>query len=406
MSLFNYKAVDFKGKEVSGIVEAKNDFLAGDLLEERGFRVVSLSLITESWLTRVFRNWLGFLVRVTSKDRVVFLHQLAVLIAANVPIATALRAMIKSTKSINFRIIISSVLDEVEGGNKLSSALALHPDVFNEFYVNLARAGETSGRLSEVLVYLADKEEKDYDLSRRMRGMMVYPIFIFFSLVAVAIIMMVSVVPRLVGVLADSGVDLPWTTKLLINFSNFTQHYGLVMAIIIAAIIMAIRIYVHRTAEGKYGWDNLKLKIPVARRLLIGLYMVRWSQSLALLLRGGVDMVTGLQISATVTQNAVYQEFIFQVARKVEDGSDLATALAESELIPPMVYQMVQVGEQSGQVDQTLNQIYNFYSKEVTNGLESLVSLIEPIIIIIMGLGVGIMVSAVLMPMYKLAGAV
>jgi len=399
MPQFSYTAKNARGQKQEGQVEAENKAAAVKDLENRGLKDVS---VKSSEKSKLLGANLKFLSRVGVKDKVVFSRQLSVMISANVPLLRALRALIAQTDNPALKDIVKNIGDEIEGGAKLSDAMSLHPDVFSDFFVSMVKSGETTGKLDEVLNYLADEQEKDYELMSKIRGSMIYPAFIIFGLFAVGLLMMIFVIPKLTQILIESGAELPLTTRILIFTSDILSNYWWLLLILFIAGGIALRIFI-KVPLGRYLWDNLKIRLPLFGNIFKKIYIVRFTRSMNTLITGGVDIVTSLKVVSNVVGNAVYKQLINQTIREVEDGNSITVTMRDSKLIPPMVVQMIAIGEETGQMAYVMEKLTDFFAREVRALVDGLVTVIEPLVMIIMGIAVGIMVSAVLMPMYNLA---
>lgn len=402
MAVYTYKAKDKFGNSIIGAVEAPSDAVATDMLKEKELIVISLA---ERRKTTLLQSSLPFFNRVKMRDVVIFARQLSVMMTASVPIVQGLRILTRQTENVTFKIIISEIADEVDGGAKFSAALARYPQVFSNFYINMVRSGETTGRLDETLNYLADQQEKDYDLQSKIRGALIYPVFIISGMLVMGVGMMIFVVPKLVDILKETGAELPITTKILIGASNFlVNDWWMILAIIILAIVL-FRLIV-RSATGRERFDTLKLRMPVFGSVYRKVYITRLARSMSTLLGSGVPLPQSLEIVADVVGNAVYKKLTLSTIKEVEDGNPLSTTFGQSPLVPPMLSQMMNVGEQTGRLDYVLGKLADFFAKEVENGVNSLVTLIEPIILIVLGVGVGLLVSAILLPIYNATTAI
>lgn len=401
MPLFDYRAKDNTGKDVAGVVEAPSESLALGVLEERQLTPLYIQQRAEGG---IWQASLKFFNRVTAKDLVIFSRQLAVMSSATVPLLESLRILIKQTENDILRMIISDVGDEVEGGAKLSTALGKYPDTFSDFYINMIKSGETSGRLDESLNYLADEAEKNHELSSKIRGAMIYPAFIIGGLFIVGFVMMVFVLPKLTTILQDSKTKLPFSTELLIATSNFMQHQWWLLIIIILALVVAIRLAL-RNPTGRLIWHRLQLRLPIFGQIYRKIYIVRFTRSLGTLLQGGVPLTRSLEVVSGVVGNAVFKDLINQTIHQVEEGNSVSTVFLESSIMPAMVSQMMVVGEKTGRLEEILQRLSNFYGKEVETLVTNLVTLVEPLIMIVLGLAVGVMVSAIILPLYNLAGS-
>lgn len=402
MAIFDYKAKDKLGETVAGAVEAPSENVAQDVLRERELIVLSLS---ERKKQTLFQTTFGFLKRVPRKEVVMFSRQLAVLISATVPIVQALRILVKQTKSINFKIIISEISDEVDGGARLSATLGRYPQVFSDFFVHMVRSGETTGKLDETLNYLADQQEKDYDLTSKIKGAMIYPAFILVAMAAVAVLMMIFVLPKLTDILTQGGAELPWSTKLVMGASKFLQtKWWLVLLLII--ILVTLYNFINNQPEGRRRIDGLKMRLPIFGGIYQNMYMVRFSRSLSTLLVSGVPLTRSLEIVGDIIGNRVYKEIIAETIKDVEAGKSIASVFIKSNIVPVMLPHMMAIGEQTGKLDLILDKIATFYARELENTVENLVSIIQPLILVIMGIGVAVIVMAVLLPMYNLSQAI
>lgn len=399
MPRFEYRARDASGAITTGAIDADNQDIATETLKDRGISVESL---TERRESAVFEKELPFFNTIPVKEMVIFSRQLAVLMGAKVPLVQALKTVARQTRHQRLARIVAEVANDVETGTALSMALGRHPKAFSDFFVNMIRSGETTGRLEEVMNYLADQMERDFDLSTKIRGAMIYPIFVIVGLVIVGFIMMVYVVPKLTGVLQESGVELPWTTKLLIFVSGFFQAYAI--QIVIGTVLAGgLFRWWTGTPDGKVAWDSLKLRIPVFGDLLQKIYIVRFTRSMSTLLAGGVDIPASIDICADIVGNAHWKRILQRTRKEVDDGNSITTVLASEKLVPTMVPQMMTVGEETGRLGEVLDRLTGFYSRELQNGVSNLVSAIEPLIMLVMGGAVGIMVAAIILPMYTLA---
>ncbi|MEK7631762.1 MAG: type II secretion system F family protein [Patescibacteria group bacterium] len=401
MAIFDYRAKNLQGQTVEGAVVAPTESAAYDTLREKQLTIISLRERAKS------QQFLGanLFNRVSVKEQVVFSRQLSVMISANVPIVRSLRILVRQTKNVHFKMILSDVLDEVDGGAKLSAAMGRYPQVFNNFFVSMIRSGETTGKLDEVLIYLADQREKDYGIISRVRGAFIYPAVVLFAVLAVGFVMVVFVLPKLLEVFAEGGAELPFTTKLLITVSDFARNQWYVLVLFVIGLIVGFIMW-RRTAGGRRVLDIVKLRTPIAGRIFTMIYLTRFARTLSTLLTSGVPISNALSITAEVVGNGTYQDIIARTIKEVEDGNSITTVFVKSKAVPLMLSQMMSVGEQSGRLDQVLIKVAQFYENELDALVRNLVSLIEPIILLLMGVGVGFMVSSVLLPIYNISNAI
>lgn len=398
MPVYKYKAFNKDKEAQEGMIEANSKDSVGEILAEKGFSVVLISEVSSG------RNKinLDFLNKVKIKDIVIFSRQFSVLISANVSMVQALKIMVDQTNNVILKMAVSEVADEVDAGSTLSESLGKRSNIFSNFYVSVVRSGETSGKLDEVLSYLADEMEKDYDMTNKIKGAMIYPAFVLCSLIVVGVVMMIFVVPKLTSILTESGAELPFATRALIGTSGFMQKYWWLLIVMVAALIAIFRFYIKRP-QGKKQFDYIKLKLPIFGRLFQLIYLVRFTRSMNTLIVGGVTIDNSLKVTAEVVGNEVYKELIEETIKEVEDGNSISSVFISSGTIPKMVSQMLNIGEKTGKMDIILEKITNFYSREISNMVDNLMTLMEPLIMVVMGVAVGMMVAAVILPMYDLA---
>ncbi len=397
MPTFFYRAKDHEGRMVKGKVEAVNPELAEEVLTERNLEIIVLEETRTHWALPFTTT------RVSARDLVIFSRQLATLVGANVPLVQSLRTLVDQTPQRELKRIVREVADDVEAGTRLSIAFSRHEQVFNTFFVSMVKSGETAGRLGDVLNYLADQTEKEYDLTAKVRGAMMYPAFIVAGMIVVGVILLVFVIPKLTTVLIESGAELPWTTRALIAVSGFAQHFWWIILTVVVMAIVGFRLGL-RTQSFRERVDTAKLRFPIIGPLFQKIYLARITRSLQILLSGGVDVVGSLSVVGEVVGNAYYERLIEETRREVEDGNPITSVMAASPLVPPMVTQMLSVGEETGKLTAILEKLTSFYTREVDNAVVTLVSIIEPLLMIVIGLGVGVVVASIILPMYKLAG--
>lgn len=401
MTLYRYHAKDSKGQDVTGTVDAPNQMQANEILVSHGLAPSRFEKTSGGF---DMDSIMEMFSRITGKEMVIFFRQLATLVNAQVRIVTALRILTRQVASAKFRRLINEIASEVEGGKSLSESLALYPDYFPDLYASLIKAGEASGTLDKSLVYLADQIEKDYDLRSKIRGALSYPIFIVAVLFIVGTLMMIFVLPQMTSVLSEAGADLPITTKIIVATSNFMVAYWYIMLIGLIIAFFFLR-YFFRTIFGHYLVDNFLIKTPLFGQFLRKIYLYRFAHHLSNLLAGGISIVKALNLIADAVGNWVYRDIFREAANEVQTGRPLHEVLESYPEIPPLVYQMVEVGGQTGDLHGIMGKLAVFYDKEVENGIANLTTMIEPIIMVILGLAVGIMVAGVLLPIYNLASS-
>ncbi len=399
MPVYQYRARDKEGKVKEGEIEAASEKAAIRVLGEHELVVVSLAM--EKQKTELDK-YLRIFQRIKNRDIVVMSRQLATMIVAGLPIVESLHVLASQTENERLHEIIDEVARDVEGGTKFSVALAQYPKVFSNFYVNMIKSGESSGQLGKSLLYLSDELEKNYDLNNQVKSALIYPIFILGGIVAVGILMMILVVPQLVGVLESFGGELPLTTRIFIAVSTFfSSWWWLVLVVLIATVVLFV--YYISTPQGKYSWDVFKLKIPLIGSLYEKIYVARLTSNLAALISGEIPIIESIKIVAELVGNQAYRDVLLKTASKVKGGDSISSELGRSPIIPDMVSHMIAVGEKTGELDSILERVGKFYSKEVTTQVKGLISLIEPALLVVMGIVIGVILAAVLLPIYNLA---
>ena len=401
--LFEYKTKNLKGETVEGTIEAINQEAAVNVLTGRRMIIISLK---ESGALPLWRRPLriAFLERVNPKDMVFLSRQLSVMILAGLPLVKALEVLARQTSKVYLKGVVNAITEDVRGGTRFSTALAKYPKIFDDFYINMVRAGETAGKLDEVLSYLADEQEKNYDLMSKIKGAMIYPAFVICGVIGVMVLMMIFVIPQLTGILKESGVALPLPTLILIRASEILRKYFIIVILGIIALVFGLRALI-KSRSGKAVWDKLILRMPVFGPLFQQVYLVRFSRSLSTLIVGGIPLTSALKIVAGVVSNRVYKDLILDAVIDVEEGRSVSGAFLDDPNVPKMLPHLMAIGEETGKLDEVLQKIADFYAREVENILSKLVTLLEPIIIIFLGVIVGGMVASIILPMYKLASA-
>lgn len=398
---FKYEAVTKTGESQIGTVEAVTKEKALETLHRHNLIVTVIDPLKQSGFA--IKN--PFSKRADIKDLVIFSRQLATLVEAKITLIQALRTLIKQTNKESFKEAIFAIAVAVEGGTSFSDALGLYPDIFSDFYINIIKSGEASGNLDETLIYLADHLEKQYDLESKVKGAMTYPAVILIVFLIIGVIMMTFVLPKILGVITASGSqeDLPIVTKILIFTSAFMTTYW--WALLGGLIVFGAGITAYaKTKEGKKNLDILKLKLPVLGPLYQKIYLARFAENLATLVKGGLPIVKSLQISGDVIGNEVFKAIIVETIGAVKSGEQIATVLMTYPEIPPLVSNMINVGERTGRLEYVLKNISKFYNREVDNSVASLSTIIEPVMIVCLGVAVAILVAGILLPIYNMAG--
>jgi type IV pilus assembly protein PilC len=398
---FSYQARDQKGDLKKGFVISTNIAKAEQLLSNNGLVIIYLREQKENILSKLD----NVLNKVSYKDLVVFSRQLSTLVASRVPILQSLRILESQVGSKALVIVVRNLIASIESGQSLSLAMMRHPEVFGSVYINLVKSGEAAGTLANSLSYLADQLEKDYELRSKVKSAVTYPAFVLSALVIVGVLMFKFVLPKLTVVLKEQGAELPIISRWLINFTDFFEVYWWIVLLVLIGTTVALRSYIF-TVHGRYLWDSLKMKLPVVGGILKRIYMARFARNLSTLVTGGIPIIQALRIIAEVVNNAVYRDILLATAEQVTNGKSISESLMKYEEFPPLVTQMVRVGEQTAELDSILLKLANFYEKEVDSQISTLSSLLEPVIMVILGIGVGLLVAGVLLPIYNLASSV
>lgn len=400
---FKYLVFDSKNKKQKGFVKAENRREAMEILKKSDFKIVSLEVErTSSFQANLNKIFEG----ISAKDFVVFSRQLSILIDSNVPIIQALRAISTQTGNSLLASILQQVIADIEGGASISEALEKHPAVFSKFYINMVKAGEISGNLQKALNDLADNIEKNYDLTNKLKSAMYYPGFIFSAMLVVGFLMMAFVIPKLLEILKENeSIVLPIQTRILIWVSDFFAAYWWALGPALIGLVIAMVYYV-RTEDGKREFDQWILKVPIISQILEYIYIARFSENLTSLLKSGLTINVALNITADVIGNDVYREVIKDTVYRVKKGDKVAESLDRYNLFPPIVIQMLEVGESTGRIDYSLSKVTEFYTKEADTMVKNFSSLIEPVIMVILAIGVGILVSAILLPIYQVSQSI
>jgi len=398
MAIFRYVAETVSGRKKRGQIVGLSEPDALARLRKQELNPLSITDITNSLESKL----LMLIAPIKAKELVVFSRQFSVMISANVTVVESLMILVDQTSNLSLKNLIAEVAFEVDSGAFLSEAFSKHPKVFSNFFINIIRSGETSGKLDEVLNYLADEMEQGYDMKAKIKGAMIYPVFIVSALVGVGVVLMVYVIPNLTSMLAETNAVLPLSTRIIIAISGFLQNYLVVIIIFIIALAVGFR-FALKTAFIRLQFDTLKLRLPVFGTLFKYIYLMRFTRSLSTLIKGGVTITKSLEIVADIIGNEVYKGLVLDTLESINDGNPVYLVMDRSRYVPKMVPQMISVGEKTGKLDSVLDRVTEFYGRETSNMLDNLTKLMEPIIMVVMGVGVGIMVAAVIMPMYNMA---
>ena len=398
---FRYSARTKTGELQVGFVEAPQKDAALSILSGHELYVLSLEEIKAAR----FLPGLTAFRRVRRKDLMIFTRQFATMLEAKIPINDALKALYNQTRSQNLREVVYEVSADIESGLSLSQAFERHSDTFSEFFVNLIRAAEITGRMEEAIGFLADHLEKEAVLIAKIRNAMYYPAFIILMFFVAAGVMLGLVFPQIAPIFAESKAELPAITKVFLSAGTFVQNWWLAILIALAGGV-AVLTQDFRSAEGKAVFDEFALHTPLVGDLFKKVYVARVAETVSVLIKGGIPIAQAIEISGHTVGNALYQEILHIAAEGIRRGELLSQImLAHEKYFPPLVYQMVALGEQTGKLEEMFGRISVFYVREVDNVVASLIELIQPILMVVIGVLVGFLFASILIPIYNLVSS-
>jgi len=403
MSVYEYTALDEKGRERKGFVDAMGVAAARQKLREEGVYPIEINQAADK-KDAALSGVLGinFWQRVSTKDVSIFTRQLSTLLGAGIPLVPSLSVLIAQTKNQLLKQTLAQIREQVNEGKSLTQGMLNFPRIFPPFYVNMIRAGESSGTINLVLERLADFSENQQALMSKIRSALAYPIIMLFIGSAVIFLLMTFVVPKITGIFTDMHQTLPLITIVLIGISNFLKSFWWLILILLAAAIAAFKYMTTGTEAGKRLWDTAKLKIPVWGQVNLKIAIARFCRTLATLLQSGVPLLSSMEIVRNVVNNILIGEAISKASKDVEEGKGLSGPLTQSGLFPPLVTEMVAVGEQSGTLEKMLNRVATAYETESQSDIMVMTSLLEPLMILVMGLLVGFIVISILLPIFEM----
>lgn len=401
MATFTYKLKTDEGKQDKGTVVASDYTDALLKVRKLGSLVMDLTEVKDKKKGKDggSRKSLGL------KDRIIFTEQLAVMLNAGITLVQALKGLEEESTNKSLRIILQEVIADVEGGMPFSTALARHPRTFNTIYCQMIHSAEKTGNLADILKQLTTQQQKEYELKGKVKGALIYPAVVSVLLIGVVIMVITFILPRLTGLFTDSGVKLPASTRMLMALSSFMTHQWYILIALLVGSIFAFK-YGVSTTRGRMIWDTYKLKVPVLGSFMRKSYMARFTQSFASLASSGVPVLDVFKTVRGVVGNALYEQEIDKIAKDVENGIKVSVAIRKSKHFPPMIGQLVSVGEQSGDLAGIFTVLGEFFEKEVDSMAKNLSTLLEPIIMIVMGAVIGFVLVSVLQPIYGLVNAV
>ncbi len=399
--IFNYKTVNKDGKREEGQIEALSEDMAVTLLQRRGLIV---SYIKGKGDDDILRK-IPFLNRVSNKDIVILSRQMSTLFQSQVSALRIFKLIGTETENPILRDHMLQIVDDLQGGSTISKALAKHPSIFSDFYVNMVRSGEESGHVDQSFAYLADYMDRNYEVTSKAKNALIYPAFVIFTFIAVMVLMFTVIVPKIGVIIRDSGQEIPFYTKIVLSTSDFFVNHWILLILFVLGTVTAL-IWYGSTEEGKRWISDFRLHIPYVGDLYRKLYLSRFSDNMSTMVLSGIPMLRAIEVTASIIDNQIYRELLERSLFEVKSGKALSAALADHEEIPNILTQMIRVGEESGELGNILKTMSAFYQREVMNAVDTLVGLIEPVMIVALGIGVGVLLASVLMPIYNIASTV
>jgi type II secretory pathway component PulF len=398
---FLFKAKNELGEVKEGFVDAIGEDFATEILQKNGLIVLSLTAEKSGVsLERQFQKlWEG----VNQRELAILFRQLATLIEAKVPVTSSLQSVAMQTSNEYLRGIVRDMAEDIDDGMPFSEALERHKDVFSPLVINMVKAGEISGGLQRSIKYVADNIEKNYYMTSKIKGSLMYPGFVITAAAIIGFLVVTFILPKITGIIKEMNIAVPWYTKVLMWLGDFMSSYWWAVILMVAGLTAGFMYYAN-TEEGQKDMEEIILKIPVIGTIASRLYLIRFAENLSALLAGGIPIVRALTVVADVVGNGIYKRVILRAADNVRTGGMMSQVLMNDPAIPPMVAQMVKIGEETGSTTQVLKAVSDFYTQEVDMLTRNMMSLIEPILIVILGIGVAIMVVGILLPIYNIAG--
>lgn len=401
--LFRYTYIDKQGEERKGTIDALNEDVAINSLQSRG--LVLTSIESEDSPQSILDIRITIFERVSTREVVILSRQIATLFQAKISALRVFRLLSAEVENKLLQDALKEVSSDISAGSSMSEAFKKHPRIFSSFYVSMVAAGEESGKLDETFSYLADYLDRNYEVTSKARNALIYPTFVIATFIGVMVLMLTTVIPRISTILTESGQSIPFYTQVTLAASSFLVNYGfLLLAGLLAGAYFFWR-YI-QTPAGDRFYSRLKLGVPVIGNLYQKLYLARIADNMNTMLSSGISMVRTLESTRDVVDNRIYRDILDNAIEKVKSGTSVSDALsAGNDEIPSIMTQMIKIGEETGELGNILKTLSGFYQREVTSAVDTLVSLIEPALIILLGLGVGFLLASVLIPIYSIGAA-
>lgn len=397
--LFSYKVITPTGTQNTGQIDAINQEAAMGSLQRRGFIVVS---IVAAQANSGFASKIPFLGKVSQKSIVMMSRQISALFDAQISALKAFTLMADNTEDKTLKFALSAIAQDIQSGVSISSSMEKHPAAFSSFYVSMVRSGEESGKLTETFQYLADYLERAYELSSKTRSALIYPGFILSTFIAVMVLMLTFLIPKLSVILKESGQELPWYTQLVIFLSDALVNYG--FFILIGVIVIGGYLFtLMRSQNGKQKFDRVKLKIPVIGTMFHKLYLSRIADNMDTMLSSGIPVLRTLELTGNIVDNEIYGAIMRDAVNDVKAGISISSSMEKHKEIPNVMISMMRIGEETGMLGPILKKMAKFYKREVDDAVDSMIRLIEPVMIVMLAIGVGGLLTSVLLPIYNIA---
>lgn len=400
--LFLYKAINRNGEREEGEIEAFNQDSAIRVLQTRGLAVSSVKEKNEN---DDILSKIPFFNRVSNKDVVILSRQMSTMFESQVSALKIFKLIGTEAENPALRKHMLEIVNDLQGGSSISAALSKHPDVFSDFYVNMVKSGEESGHIDQSFSYLADYMDRNYEVTSKAKNALIYPAFVIFTFIGVMVLMFTVIVPKIGVIIKESGQEIPFYTKAVFWVSDLFVNNWVYMIIGLIVLIFSIAWY-GKTKEGKRWISNTRLYVPYVGDLYRKLYLSQFADNMSAMVLSGIPMLKAIEVTASIIDNEIFKETLTDAMMKVKAGQALSAALTEKEEIPSILVQMIKVGEESGELGNIMKTMSKFYQREVMNAVDTLVGLIEPVMIVGLGVGVGILLASVLMPIYNIAGGI
>ena len=394
MGKFKYRVMSSDGEKIEGSYEANSKDEVMDFISGNGYYPLMIEEISQSKNIEIKFN-----SKVKLKDLSIFCRQFYTMLNAGVPILTCLGILSVQIGNQKLREATKEINEEVEKGGVLSDAMKKHRDVFPDLLVSLVASGEASGNLDSIMLRMATHYEKENKITNKVKSAMIYPMVLGMVCIGAVVFILTFVMPTFAGIFKDSGTVLPWSTRLLLGLGDGIKNYWIYIIILIGLTVFGLKIFL-KSEQGMYISSDLKLKIPVIKKLNQMIIVSRFTRTLSTLIASGLPLIEALEIVSEVSGNKVAEKALLKIRDKVMRGESLYSSMVESEIFPAMLYSMVKIGEETGSLDDILNKTADFYDEELDSIIQTSVALLEPMLIVIMGLIIGFMVGSIMMPMF------